>query len=328
MAGTIRKRTWVTRKGEAKSAWLADYFDQKRKRHTKQFPTKKAADGWLLRARGEVRDGTHTPDAESLTIAQAAMLWLERGEREQLEHGTLLGYRRCVRLHVNPLIGAIRLGRLTTPMVTDYRDELLRTRSRSMAQRALTLLKMIISEMQRRGLAAQNAAQPVTAVFTGMRVSELRGLTWDNVNFERGIIHVCQRADRWYTLGPPKTAAGSRDVPMAPAVTKVLKEWRLAFGFGLPSGVRTSPALCMRVLVAVSVTAWAGVSTAAAGTANPPMSDIPRVVFPDYKRKLPVAMTQKGKRPSPGARGFSALRSYPARISQSKRRRRAGHRAT
>jgi hypothetical protein len=28
------------------------------------------------------------------------------------------------------------------------------------------------------------------------------------------------------------------------------------------------------------------------------MSDIPRVVFPDYKRKLPVAMTQKGKRPS------------------------------
>ena len=37
---------------------------------------------------------------------------------------------------------------------------------------------------------------------------------------------------------------------------------------------------------------------------DPPMSDIPRVVFPDYKRKLPVAMTQKGKRPSTGARGF------------------------
>src|SRR6516165_1350557 len=74
----------------------------------------------------------------------------------------------------------------------------------------------------------------------------------------------------------------------------------------LASSIRGSdaPALCMRVLVAVSVTAWAGVSTAAAGTANPPMSDIPRVVFPDYKRTLPVAMTQKGKRPSTGARGF------------------------
>jgi hypothetical protein len=28
---------------------------------------------------------------------------------------------------------------------------------------------------------------------------------------------------------------------------------------------------------------------------DPPISDIPRVVFPDYKRELAVAMTQKGK---------------------------------
>jgi phosphoenolpyruvate synthase/pyruvate phosphate dikinase len=133
MAGTIRKRTWTTRKGEVKTAWLADYFDQNRNRHTKQFPTRRAADAWLLQARGEVRDGIHTPDAESLTIDEAAALWLERGEREKLEHGTLLGYRRCVRLHLNPLIGRVKLARLTTPMVAAYRDELLQTRSRSMA---------------------------------------------------------------------------------------------------------------------------------------------------------------------------------------------------
>jgi hypothetical protein len=71
MAGTIRRRAWITRKGETKTAWLADYFDQKRKRHTKQFPTKKTADAWLLRARGEVRDGVHTPDSASITIAAA-----------------------------------------------------------------------------------------------------------------------------------------------------------------------------------------------------------------------------------------------------------------
>src|SRR5215470_1682930 len=44
---------------------------------------------------------------------------------------------------------------------------------------------------------------------------------------------------------------------------------------------------------------------------DPPMSDIPRVVFPDYKRKLPVAMTQKGKRPSIGARGFFGTHELP-----------------
>ena len=42
-----------------------------------------------------------------------------------------------------------------------------------------------------------------------------------------------------------------------------------------------------------------------------PMSDIPRVVFPDYKRKLPVAMTQKGKRPSTGAHGFFGTHELP-----------------
>jgi integrase len=268
MAGTIRKRTWTTRKGEAKTAWLADYFDQNRRRHTKQFPTRKTANAWLLRARSEVRDGIHTPEAESLTVAEAAALWLERGEREGLEHGTMLGYHRCVRLHLDPSIGKVKLARLTTPMVAIYRDELLETRSRSMAQRALTVLKMTIGEMQRRGLVAQNAAHPVrvagksrerrqlitgrdvpskaevqtmlanapprwrpwllTAVFTGMRVSELRGLTWDDVDFGHAVIHVCQRADRWYALGPPKTAAGRRDVPMSPAIAQALREWRLA----------------------------------------------------------------------------------------------------
>src|SRR5215470_17423270 len=53
-----------------------------------------------------------------------------------------------------------------------------------------------------------------------------------------------------------------------------------------------------------------------------PMSAIPRVVFPDYKRKSPVAMTQKEKGHPPALAVFSALTSYPARIAQFKRRRR------
>jgi integrase len=35
----------------------------------------------------------------------------------------------------------------------------------------------------------------VTAIFTGMRLSELRGLRWSDVDLEAGIIHVRQRAD-------------------------------------------------------------------------------------------------------------------------------------
>jgi integrase len=72
----------------------------------------------------------------------------------------------------------------------------------------------------------------VTAAFTGMRASELRGLPWDAVDFENRTVRVRQRSDVWGTLGAPKTAAGRREIPMARPVLNVLREWRLACPFG------------------------------------------------------------------------------------------------
>jgi integrase len=68
----------------------------------------------------------------------------------------------------------------------------------------------------------------VTAIFTGMRASELRGLTWDDVDFEQKIIRVRQRADAWNMTGPPKSDAGTREIPMSPMVVNALREWKLA----------------------------------------------------------------------------------------------------
>ena len=68
----------------------------------------------------------------------------------------------------------------------------------------------------------------VTAIFTGMRASELRGLSWQHVDLDAGVIRVRQRADRFNRLGPPKSKAGRRDIPMAPMVLNVLREWKLA----------------------------------------------------------------------------------------------------
>jgi integrase len=67
----------------------------------------------------------------------------------------------------------------------------------------------------------------VTAVFTGLRASELRGLAWDAVDLERRVLTVRQRADRWDVLGSPKSDAGKREVPLAPIVVNTLREWRL-----------------------------------------------------------------------------------------------------
>jgi integrase len=67
----------------------------------------------------------------------------------------------------------------------------------------------------------------ITAIFTGLRASELRGLTWDDVDLERKVLTVRQRADAWNAIGAPKSEAGQREVPLAPMVVNTLKEWRL-----------------------------------------------------------------------------------------------------
>lgn len=66
----------------------------------------------------------------------------------------------------------------------------------------------------------------LTAIFTGMRASELRGLRWENVKFKLGLIEVTERADRYHDMGEPKTTAGTRKIPVLPIVMDTLKQWQ------------------------------------------------------------------------------------------------------
>ena len=68
----------------------------------------------------------------------------------------------------------------------------------------------------------------LTAIFTGLRASELRGLRWGDVDLKRGELHVRQRADRYGKIGRPKSEAGERTVPLPPMVVAALREHRLA----------------------------------------------------------------------------------------------------
>jgi integrase len=70
----------------------------------------------------------------------------------------------------------------------------------------------------------------LTAVFTGMRASELRGLRWEHLDLERGKVTISERADRYNEVGVPKSEAGHRVVPLTPELVITLKEWKLATG--------------------------------------------------------------------------------------------------
>jgi integrase len=279
---TIRKRAWRTARGEQRESWQVDFVDQAGKRRHKQFDRKKDADAFMVTARGQVAVGTYTPDSSSPTVAEAARLWLERCEHEGLEESTMVGYRSHVRYHIEPLIGAEKLSRLTTPRIEQFRDELLSGgRSRALAKKVLGSLKALLKESQRRGLVAQNVARDVsirtsgrhkkraelgrdiplpdeirervatvsgrwrpllvTAAFTGLRSSELRGLPWEHVDFKAEVIRVRQRADQQGRIGALKSATSRRDIPMTPMVANTLKEWKLAcpkgeLGLVFPNG--------------------------------------------------------------------------------------------
>jgi integrase len=68
----------------------------------------------------------------------------------------------------------------------------------------------------------------LTAIFTGLRASELRGLRWSDADLKAGELHVRQRADRYGVIGAPKTKESRRAVPLAPDLMRALKEWKLA----------------------------------------------------------------------------------------------------
>jgi integrase len=265
---SVRKRQWTTRRGEQKEAWVVDYIDQKGERHIQTFARKKGADEFQATVKVDVRQGIHTPHAKSLTVAEAARDWLAYVAAEGRERSTLQSYEAHVSLHINPRLGQEKLARLTTPRVHAFRDDLVAKLSRPLAKKVLTSLKSLLKDAQRRGNVAQNVALAVTiakdkrdqrklkvgvdiptpdeikrvvhaangrvrpflitAVFTGLRSSELRGLRWQDVDLAKGMLHVRQRADRYCQIGKPKTAASHRAVPLGPMVVNTLKEWRLA----------------------------------------------------------------------------------------------------
>jgi len=62
---------------------------------------------------------------------------------------------------------------------------------------------------------------------TGLRISELTGLTRKDLDFSAGVIHVrrqlCYTENGTYTIVEPKTKSGTRDVPMSPQVKTALR---------------------------------------------------------------------------------------------------------
>jgi integrase len=273
---SVHKRRWATSAGEDRESWVVDYTDQKGVRRRRTFARKRDADAFAATATVEIREGVHVADSASVTVKAAGKLWITSAKASGLERSTLAQYDQHLRLHIDPLIGTVKLSALSIPAIRSFEDRLREEgRSPAMIRKILVSLGTLIADAQERGLTARNPVRDMrvrrggkerraerrqtgklkvgvdiprpdevraiiaalhgrwrplllTGIFTGLRASEIRGLRWADVDFERRVLRVEQRADRFNEIGPPKSESGARAVPLPPLVTNTLKEWRLA----------------------------------------------------------------------------------------------------
>lgn len=66
------------------------------------------------------------------------------------------------------------------------------------------------------------------ALLTGLRAPEIRALTWSCIDFENRTLKVSRRADYLNQIGPTKSKAGVRSIPIGPKLYQVLIEHRIS----------------------------------------------------------------------------------------------------
>ena len=101
-----------------------------------------------------------------------------------------------------------------------------------------------------------------TVLYTGLRISEMLGLVWDDVDFAAGVIHVRAQLSRAHRGAPArrvatKTPASVRDIPLVPQLVRLLsahrqrspsargEEWVFATARGTPFGHRNVSRRCL-----------------------------------------------------------------------------------
>lgn len=214
--------------------------------------------------RYEVRHGSYTRK-ENMTVDQWFHIWLEEYKELQIKEGSKLVYSDAYRLYIKPKIGKVKLQAVQGEHIQKIYNDLKRKNySNSTIDIVATVLsgmfkraylnkritdnpvKMASPEFKKEEekemrvmskgeqklfmeYAKNSWLYPliVVALYTGMRSGELRGLTWDKVDFDKRWITVNKSLlylNKQYVLGATKTKSSVRKIPMLDEVYHVLKK--------------------------------------------------------------------------------------------------------
>ena len=254
----------VTRQPNGK--WLAQVLiGGRRLSHTAE--TKREAERWIRETLLKAEQGLLPAEAGRVTVGQFLDRWLE-AKAPALRPKTLEYYRDFVRLYLKPVLGGLRLWDLRPDHLQAlYADMLKRGLNPATVRLCHATIRTALNDALRWGLAARNVAQAVRpprperremktwtpeearrfleaaagsrfeaayrlALYCGLRIGELAGLKWEDIDLEAGRLQVRRTVQRvnglGLVVGEPKSAAGRRQVVLPAQVVEALRRRRLA----------------------------------------------------------------------------------------------------
>ena len=215
----------------------------------------------LGRAQHSARSGIPVPD-ESWKVGPYLEYWLENIVRRNRRPATYALYETTVRMYLIPGLGTKNLTRLSVPAVQMFLNRRLEQGdSVRKVQVMKTVLSSALSRAMREELVSRNVARstelpewhrapirpwtaaearqflaasrtdPLYAAFAllalcGLRRGEALGLRWEDVDLDQAVMRVRQQLQRVrgeLTLGPVKTHAGFRTLPIPSLAVDALK---------------------------------------------------------------------------------------------------------
>jgi integrase len=252
----------------------------------KQYPTKSAALKAVEALKLDIN--ASTVSKSSMTIAEVAMHYItkELGEDSKLTAKTVEVYLDHLNLYILPRWGTERIGSVLAFRVEDWLSNLkVSDGSKLMADGTKAKTRAVfsclykhalrygwaernpISEVRQSakphhepdilteqetaalmvGLPDHARAMVTVAAVTGLRRSEVIGLKWEDINFDKGKLHV-RRSVVEGQIGEPKTKASKRALPLSPALSHALSQWRQQTSYSKDSDwVFASPTLLGRM---------------------------------------------------------------------------------
>ena len=244
--------------------YAARFTDKNGKRHEKHFLTLPEAKNWLADAQYEEKHDIHNPSSE-MTVDSWFAFWINNLIAD-LAPNTKRNYQERYQHNIQPVIGTMRLCDVKpmhckivlTRMDATYAGSTIRqtyitmgTMFRSAVMndmltkhpmdgvrytkpvRAVNDIKFLTVEEQEAFLEAakrsHNYRQYVLLLETGLRTSEMIGLTWDAIDWKKRTLTVnktleYRHKDSFWRAGPPKTATSYRTIPLTNRAYNVLKE--------------------------------------------------------------------------------------------------------